>query len=221
MGWTGWSHSGSRQHTAVSYSVFNVWSSNRHSIVWALEADGGPLVQCPFWQLLECSPGWLSAKGEPAFPQCSRMLGTPPAPYASEFQHLLLGHRLLPGPSCLQLCSNFWWASQEIAFHFLWNWKRFMPIPDASSLPKPKSPDLPCADSTRRSCLDTFRNDLELCFNTSRWHGFSPAHSHSQHISFTTRWLLFFFFSFFSLFLTFLIWTSPSFPILSKLIRQS
>lgn len=99
--------------------------------------------------------------------------------------------------------------------------KFLMPL----SLPKPKSPDLPCANSTRRSCLDTFRNDLEPLLNTQMT-GSLPAHHTPTHMLLVESGsvLLVFFFSF-SLFLPPFLMNPPhlSFPYYlssGKLIRE-
>lgn len=86
--------------------------------------------------------------------------------------------------------------------------KFLMPL----SLPKPKSPDLPCANSTRRSCLDTFRNDLEPLLNTQMT-GSLPAHHTPTHMLLVESGsvLLVFFFPF-HFFCHPSSWTLPTYP---------
>lgn len=117
------------------------------------------------------------------------LLSQTASPRSPPFSALHQPHPWQPGQEIQPSSSSLSQKLERFYAEFL------MPL----SLPKPKSPDLPCADSTRRSCLDTFRNDLEPLLNTQMT-GSLPAHHTPTHMLLVKSGSVLLFFFFFSLF---------------------
>lgn len=197
-----WSCPGFRaEHGAVFLSVFQCVILQLQLSLSGLETDG-PLVQCPFWQL-QHSPGLLSFVGEPALPsvhgcsgllQPSRLCGDLPllseiaSPRSPPFSALRQPHPWQPGQEIQSSSSSLSQKLERFYAEFL------VPL----SLPKPQSPDLPCANRTQRGCLDTFRNDLEPLLNTQTTGSLLAHHTptHMLLVESGSVLLVFFFFPF-------------------------